>query len=89
MNNLPNNYQLGLLITFLAGMATVLGGCLTFFIKRNNLKSLSFGLGLSAGVMVFIALTEVLKDAGELLSKYFPNSANWLIFIGFFVGLLS
>ena len=88
MHNLPNNYQLGLLITFLAGMATVLGGCLTFFIKKDNLKSLSFGLGLSAGVMIFIGLTEVLKDSGELLSKYFPNHFAWLVFAGFFVGVL-
>ncbi len=85
---LPNNYQLGLLITFLAGMTTVLGGCLTFFIKKDNLKSLSFGLGLSAGVMIFIGLTEVLKDSGELLSKYFPHNANWLVFAGFFIGVL-
>jgi zinc transporter, ZIP family len=87
MHNLPNNYQLGLWITFLAGMATVLGGCLTFFIKKDNLKSLSFGLGLSAGVMIFIGLTEVLKDSGELLSKYFPNHFAWLVFAGFFVGV--
>lgn len=87
MHNLPNNYQLGLWITFLAGMATVLGGCLTFFIKKDNLKSLSFGLGLSAGVMIFIGLTEVLKDSGELLSQYFPDNYAWIVFAGFFIGV--
>lgn len=87
MHTLPQHYQLGLLITFLAGMTTVLGGCLTFFIKKDNLRALSIGLGLSAGVMIFIGLTEVLKDSGELLVKYFPNSYQWLVFAGFFVGV--
>jgi zinc transporter, ZIP family len=87
MHTLPQNYQLGLFITFLAGMTTVLGGCLTFFIKRDNLKALSVGLGISAGVMIFIGLTEVLKDSGELLVKYFPNTFQWLVFAGFFGGV--
>lgn len=85
---MPDHYLLGLLITFLAGMTTVLGGCLTFFIKRDNLKSLSVGLGLSAGVMIFLGLTEVLKDSGDLLSKYFPNNWSWIVFGGFFAGVL-
>lgn len=88
MHALPEHYQLGLLITFLAGMTTVLGGCLTFFIKKDNLKSLSIGLGLSAGVMIFLGLTEVLKDSGELLQKYFPNHWAWFVFVGFFIGVL-
>ena len=85
---MPDHYLFGLLITFLAGMTTVLGGCLTFFIKKDNLKSLSVGLGLSAGVMIFLGLTEVLKDSGDLLSKYFPNNWNWIVFAGFFAGVL-
>lgn len=88
MHNLPKNYELGLLITFLAGMTTVLGGCLTFFIKRDNLKMLSTGLGFSAGVMIYLGLTEVVRDSGELLAKYFPNSFNLLVFSGFFTGVL-
>ena len=88
MHALPAHYQLGLLITFLAGMTTVLGGCLTFFIKKDNLKALSVGLGLSAGVMIFLGLTEVLKDSGELLQKYFPNNWTWYVFVGFFFGVL-
>jgi ZIP family zinc transporter len=88
MHNLPPHYQLGLIITFLAGMTTVLGGCLTFIIKRDNLKALSVGLGLSAGVMIYLGLTEVINDSNELLLKYFPNNAKWLVFAGFFVGIL-
>ena len=88
MHALPEHYELGLFITFLAGMTTVLGGCFTFFIKKDNLKSLSFVLGLSAGVMIFLGLTEILTNSNELLYKYFPNKAGWLVFLGFFIGVL-
>lgn len=88
MHSMPDHYKLGLFITFLAGMTTVLGGCLTFFIKKDNLKALSVGLGLSAGVMIYLGLTEVLNDSADLLSKYFPNNAEWIVFAGFFVGIL-
>lgn len=88
MHNMPDHYQLALFITFLAGMTTVLGGCLTFFIKKDNLKALSVGLGLAAGVMIFLGLTEVLTGSRELLSKYFPNNFEWLVFGGFFAGIL-
>lgn len=86
-NIILHNYQLGLLLTLMAGLATVVGGCLTFFIKRDNIKALSIGLGFSAGVMIFLSFTDVLKASQELLSKYYPNSAEGLVFIGFFVGI--
>jgi ZIP family zinc transporter len=81
------NYQLALLMSLLAGLATVVGGCFTFFVKRDNIKALSIGLGFSAGVMIFLSFTDILKGAQELLSKYFPNNADWLVFIGFFTGM--
>ena len=49
------NYHLALFMTFLAGLATVLGGMITFIVKRSNMKILSVGLGFSAGVMIFIS----------------------------------
>lgn len=84
---LPQNYQLALLMSLLAGLATVIGGCFTFFVKRDNIKALSIGLGFSAGVMIFLSFTDILKASEEMLSKYFPNHAPWLIFIGFFAGI--
>jgi hypothetical protein len=32
-------------MTFLAGLATILGGFITFFVNKNNMKVLSLGLG--------------------------------------------
>lgn len=87
MQNLPPNYGIALLMTFMAGLATVLGGFLTFFIKKDNLKALSVGLGFSAGVMIFLSFTEIIGGAKQLLLKYFPFHADWMVFIGFCLGI--
>lgn len=81
-------YQLPLIMTLLAGLATVVGGCFTFFIKRTNIRGLSVGLGFSAGVMIFLSFTEILKTSTQLLVKFFPNHAQWLVFAGFAFGIL-
>ena len=82
------NWQMPLLMTVIAGLATVLGGFITFFVKKNNMKTLSLGLGFSAGVMIFVSFTEILNDAKELLSVHFPNNYKWLIFFGFILGTI-
>ena len=83
------NYKLALLMSFLAGLATVVGGFFTFFIKKTNIKALSVGLGFSAGVMIFLSFTEILKNSEEMLVSFFPNHSNWLVFIGFLVGMIT
>ena len=84
---IPQHCLMALLMSLLAGLATVIGGCFTFFIKRDNIKALSIGLGFSAGIMIFLSFTDILKGAQELLSKYYPNHADWLVFLGFFTGI--
>ena len=66
------HWQIPLLLTFLAGAATVLGGFITFFVHKNNLKVLSLGLGFSAGVMIFVSFTEILSTAENLLKVHYP-----------------
>ena len=66
-----HNWQLPLLMTFLAGLATILGGFITFFVNKNNMKVLSLGLGFSAGVMIFVSLTEILHSAPA--GRFFPE----------------
>ncbi len=84
-----SNYKAALLMSLFAGLTTVLGGCFTFFIKRTNIKGLSIGLGFSAGVMIFLSFSEILKGANNLLIKYFPNNADWMVFSGFLFGILT
>lgn len=82
------NWQLPLLMTFLAGLATVIGGFITFFVNKNNLKILSLGLGFSAGVMIFVSLTEILTTAEELLKVNYPVKYHWMLFWGFIAGVV-
>lgn len=82
------NWQIPLLMTFLAGLTTVLGGFVTFLINKNNMKILSLGLGFSAGVMIFVSLTEILTTAEGLLKSYYPVRYHWMLFGGFIAGVL-
>lgn len=82
------NWKLPLLMTTFAGLATILGGFITFLVKKNNLKVLSLGLGFSAGVMIFVSLTEILTTAENLLKTYYPIKYHWMLFGGFIAGVV-
>lgn len=86
---MPANYKIALLMTFLAGLTTVVGGCFTFFIKRTNIRALSIGLGFSAGVMIFLSFTEIIKNANDLLIKFFPQNSEWMVLGGFALGIIT
>ena len=82
-------YILPLILTLAAGMSTLVGGFITFFVKRNNLKALSVGLGFSAGVMIYISLNELMTESPHMLNAYYGDmGAKVLAFVGFLVGIL-
>ena len=83
-----DNWKIPLLMTLLAGLATVIGGFITFLVNKNNLKILSLGLGFSAGVMIFVSFTEILTTAEELLKAYYPVDYHWIMFWGFIAGVV-
>lgn len=91
VDNLLSNlhvYYIPVLMSFCAGLATVLGGCITFIIKKDSLKSLSLGLGFSAGVMIFLSLTDIKSGAESLLQQHFPNNYMWFVYAGFILGVV-
>ena len=82
-------YILPLILTLFAGMSTLLGGFITFFVKRNNLKVLSVGLGFSAGVMVYVSLCELMKESTQMLGEYYNLiPAKAITFGGFLAGII-
>jgi ZIP family zinc transporter len=82
-------YILPLILTLFAGMSTLLGGFITFFVKRNNLKVLSVGLGFSAGVMVYVSLSELMAESTQMLNEFYSQvPAKAITFIGFLVGII-
>ncbi|MBR1424154.1 zinc transporter ZupT [bacterium] len=86
--NLPANLGIAFSLTMLAGLTTAVGGVVAFMTKKNDLKTLSLGLGFSAGVMIFISLVDIIPGAKEMLKTNFPNRFEWLVFGGFVAGLL-
>lgn len=84
---IQNHHIIAFILTVIAGLATILGGSMSFFVKRKNLKMLATGLGFSAGVMIYMALTEILKDSHEYTQLYFGTKAGWITFAGFFLGI--
>lgn len=77
------------LITFLAGMTTVIGGLCSFFIKRDNSKILSLGLGFSAGALIYVSFMELLRDSERvLLENFTPHLGSVILITCFFVGMI-
>ena len=74
-------------LTLIAGLATMLGASLSFFVKSKNLRILAIGLGFSAGVMIYLALTEILTESKEFTSIYFGEYSHIITFVSFFVGI--
>lgn len=70
---LSNNIVLAFTVTFLAGLATVIGGALVLFFKKPNPRILSFGLAFSAGAMIYISLTEILNKSIASFSEIYAE----------------
>ena len=47
------------LLTLGAGLATGIGSAIAFFANHTNRKFLSFSLGVSAGVMIYVSFAEI------------------------------
>jgi len=87
--DIEGNVALALGLTLFAGLATGLGGLVVFLARKPNMTLLSFGLGLSSGVMIYISLVELLPVASELIGESRGAEAGeWLATLCFFGGIL-
>jgi len=83
-----NNVEYSFLISFLAGISTLLGCFLIFFKKTSN-KILIGSLAFASGVMITVSLTDLIPSSFELLNKiYFPLFSILLIATFFTVGVI-
>jgi ZIP family zinc transporter len=85
---MPNTI-VAFLLSLIAGLSTGVGGLIGIFTKRNNDKFLTFALGLSAGVMIFISFVELLPESIELLRGDGPGGWGTTVktMLGFFGGM--
>ncbi|WP_028782512.1 zinc transporter ZupT [Thalassobacillus devorans] len=76
-------------LTLMAGLATGIGSVLAFFTKSTNTRFLSFALGFSAGVMIYVSMVEIFfKAKDSLVSAMGVESGNWVTVGSFFGGML-
>ena len=69
---MDTNILVPLLLTLGAGLATGIGSAIAFFARRTNKRLLSFSLGLSGGVMIYVSFVELFHEA---TSRSRPNGA--------------
>jgi ZIP family zinc transporter len=74
-----------LLLTTVAGLSTGIGSAIAYFIKKPKMIYLSFSLGFSAGVMIYVSFMELLPKAIEGVGEVFGIAAFFIgiILIGF------
>lgn len=83
-----NRILTALLLTLIAGAATGIGGALVLFKKKLSSNTLAASLGLSAGVMIFISLAELLPEAqAEIVAIGSVKYGEALTLLAFFGGM--
>jgi zinc transporter, ZIP family len=87
---MADNFWIAFLLTVFAGLSTGIGSALAFFTKRTNTKVLSYALGFSAGVMIYVAFIEIFPSSLEEFSKTIPEKrALFYTILSFFAGMLA
>ncbi len=83
-----NSFLFAFSLTLLTGLSTGIGSLIAFFLKKENFKFLSFMLGFSAGVMIYVSFTTLLPEAETLLKKsYTPKLTLLISNLAFFGGI--
>ena len=84
---LITNVGYAFILTILAGLSTGIGSLIAFFIRKPKTSYLSFALGLSGGVMLYISFMELLPNGIEAIGEL------WGIIILFsgmlFIGIMD
>lgn len=60
-----------LILTTLAGLATMVGGIVGVFYRKGDHKWLSAALGFSAGVMIYVSFVELFANGQEALVEHY------------------
>lgn len=86
---MENDLLLPLLLTLGAGLATGIGSALAFLAHHTNKRLLSFSLGLSGGVMIYVSFVELLRQADTTLAaEWGTRNASLICAASFFAGIL-
>ena len=87
--NMEHNILIPLLLTLGAGLATGIGSAIALFARRTNKRLLSFSLGLSGGVMIYVSFVELFQQAQITLSEEWGAHTGIIVtVVSFFAGIL-
>ena len=85
---MDDNVLLAFGLTLFAGLATGVGSAIAFVSKQNSPRFLSFALGFSAGVMLYVAMVEILDKArAALVEAHGLQMGSWAAVGAFFGGI--
>jgi zinc transporter, ZIP family len=86
---MDNNILIPFLLTLFAGLSTGIGSLIALLTTRTNKKFLSFSLGFSAGVMIYISFVELFASSQDILVlEYGQKLGMTHNIIFFFAGIL-
>jgi len=74
------NILIALVLATLAGLSTGIGSVIAYFIRKPRMDFLSFSLGFSSGVMIYISFVELIPLSLENVGKVWS-------FFAFFAGI--
>jgi len=84
-----SNLTIAAILTILAGLSTGIGGLIVLLFKRTNVKLLSYSLGFSAGVMIYISFVELFFESRNLMIEHFGDKLGIIYSVlAFFGGVL-
>ncbi|MDY0023377.1 MAG: ZIP family metal transporter, partial [Candidatus Izemoplasmatales bacterium] len=66
------------LLTLFAGLSTGIGGLIAFHRHAKSKIFLTFSLGFSAGVMIYVSFVEIMPKAIESLSQVFAEKTGYI-----------
>ena len=79
-----NSTLYAFLLSFLAGISTVIGALIVFFDKKRNNKIIAVSLSFAAGVMICVSLVDLIPNSYKMILddiRVFPKIMLTLIFI--------
>lgn len=78
------DYLFAFFLSLVAGLSTTIGSVIAFLVKKPNPKFISFIMGFSAGVMIFISFVELLLSSILSIGDQFGESIGYQLGVLFF-----
>ena len=86
---MDSNILYPLLLTLGAGLATGIGSAIAFLTRHTNKRLLSFSLGLSGGVMIYVSFVELFQQSQLTLAAEWGQRPGTAMTVAcFFAGIL-